>query len=616
MDDLSLMEPLKQYNSTLKSNFLANSNKAFDKLVARSGVDVEKNRKTVAEYKHMLDETKKVRDKKGKLRFLQIMLSIISVVLLVTAVLAIISCFNPKNPWNIPLYGYILIAVFFILTAIAFILIIFLVINKALRRLNHLDLTYSAKNEELLALAYRQLDSLNALYDWNMQVPIVKETTPLIEVDKFFDVKKFDYMNGKYGLKENSSKDVSTYGVVSGSIVGNPFLVVRNFLEKTGIKTYYGSIVISWTEYDTDSDGNSRTVTRTQTLTASVSKPCPGYHYETKLVFGSEVAPRLSFSRDPRVDIKWDENDIKNFVEKQEKKDHKKSIESVESSGNYTQMSNPIFESLFGGTNRDNEVEYRLLFTPLAQQNMVELLTSKAPFGDDFSFTKEKCLNYIESKHMQPQVLEGDPAFFINYDVDSARKVFNDFNTEYFKALYFDLAPILSIPLYSQHKSFEYIYKTSYTRNYTSFEEESILNSFPAELFANELSATDCILKTKVLGKEGNIDKIKVTAYSFKGIPRIDIIPVMGGDGHMHSVPVSWIEYLPISKDTTVGISDTNLTEEEYKCVNKSKEWKDYFAKYSRTNGIMFRRGLIAFLISSENNEVSYKELSSIIKHK
>ncbi|MEG0529444.1 MAG: hypothetical protein RR578_03830, partial [Bacilli bacterium] len=66
------------------------------------------------------------------------------------------------------------------------------------------------------------------------------------------------------------------------------------------------------------------------------------------------------------------------------------------------------------------------------------------------------------------------------------------------------------------------------------------------------------------------------------------------------------------SLDEIIG----NLTEEEYKCVNKSKEWKDYFAKYSRTNGIMFRRGLIAFLISSENNEVSYKELSSIIKHK
>lgn len=42
-----------------------------------------------------------------------------------------------------------------------------------------------------------------------------------------------------------------------------------------------------------------------------------------------------------------------------------------------TLLANDEFEVLFRALNRNNEVQFRLLFTPLAQQNMIDLLLDK-----------------------------------------------------------------------------------------------------------------------------------------------------------------------------------------------------------------------------------------------
>ena len=55
-------------------------------------------------------------------------------------------------------------------------------------------------------------------------------------------------------------------------------------------------------------------------------------------------------------------------------------------STNFTEMGNAKFDALFGAVDRNNEVEFRVLFTPLAQKNMLDLLTDKNHYGDDFYF--------------------------------------------------------------------------------------------------------------------------------------------------------------------------------------------------------------------------------------
>jgi hypothetical protein len=46
-----------------------------------------------------------------------------------------------------------------------------------------------------------------------------------------------------------------------------------------------------------------------------------------------------------------------------------------------------------------------------------------------------------------------------------------------------------------------------------------------------------------------------VTAHGYEGIPRVDVIPMLGGDGNMHPVPVPWTEYLPVSQNSTMVVS-------------------------------------------------------------
>ena len=62
---------------------------------------------------------------------------------------------------------------------------------------------------------------------------------------------------------------------------------------------------------------------------------------------------------------------------RQLKKLEKKSRKSVNQGTNYTVFGNSEFEVLFGATNRNHEVQFRLLFTPLAQTELLKLMKEK-----------------------------------------------------------------------------------------------------------------------------------------------------------------------------------------------------------------------------------------------
>ena len=77
-----------------------------------------------------------------------------------------------------------------------------------------------------------------------------------------------------------------------------------------------------------------------------------------------------------------------------------------------------------------------------------------------------------------------------------------------------------------------------------------------AEYFqvVHEDSRTEAIIKTNFIRKEATADIIGITAYSYKTCERLDFIPVLGGDGRIHPVPVPWIEYLPLMRRTQAKI--------------------------------------------------------------
>lgn len=604
MEDNSILEPLKMYNSQFKEAIKENAGKYFDKLTKTSAINVEENEELCKKYDAKLKEIETVNNVLGKKKglkgffiFLIVLSFILTIVFLYVGVIAI-----KDSSIVIPSYADFILAAVFLGLGIFLIVWIVKKINPVIKEQNLLKEKKEKEAEDLKAKASINMAPLNALFDWNMCSDVIKMTTPLIQLDRYFDMKKYQYMSEKFGLQENDDKDTSTYFVLSGSIQGNPFLIERTYNTRMSTKTYSGSITITWTTYD--SKGNAQH--HSQVLTATVTKPCPSYFFDTNLIYGNEAAPKLSFSRKPSNANNMNDKQLQKAVakgEKQLKKLEEKALMDDDPSTNFTTMGNDEFDVLFGASNRNNETEFRLLFTPLAQRNELDLIKSKLPYGDDFSFYKKGMINIISSAHSQNADYYENPTTFQSYSYAISKDTFIKYNEEFFKGIYFDLAPLISIPLYQQHKPHEFIYKKFYERNFTCYESESMANSFDNKIFAHEDSKTDAILKTQLIEKNNESDKLSVMAYSYKTIERVDYISKMGGDGCVHTIPVHWDEYIPLQKETIMELSHYDSSRSKFnENMRNNKEFLNLLSNYSLNNGIIYQRGILALLL--DNNKV------------
>jgi hypothetical protein len=391
----------------------------------------------------------------------------------------------------------------------------------------------------------------------------MEKTYPLIKLDDYFDSKRFDLLNRKYGLVDNHNVNRSALFIQSGEINGNPFCFFTNLIHHLGDKTYTGTRTVSWTETEsyTDSDGKRkmRTVTKSETLTASVTKPCPFYDTEYVLLYGNEAAPHLTFSREDTDAEFWNEKKTEREASRRIKQINAKMRKAVTEGKTFTSMGNE-FDALFGATNRNNEVEFRVLFTPIAQREMLKLIKDKTvSWGDDFNFSKSRMLNFIRSDHLTGYDMSGSPNNYLHYDIDTIRKKFNDYNNEYFRAVYFAFAPLLAIPLYQQHKPHEFIYKDVYRERFSCFAHEFAVNMYSSQ-FAHPQSRTQNILKTEFSTDDPTGDTVNVTAYGYNTENRTDEVDVhCFGDGQTYSVSVDWVEYLPVQQTMSETITEQNF---------------------------------------------------------
>ena len=606
--DYDMTEPLKVYNYFLKEDVHLAAEAYFDGLVLKNNIDPEYNRqlmRELAKYRKKIKTVeKKLNRKKGLRTF-----TIVSIVLFFVAALIclIVGIMNWSNLWWL-----IFVTLGCIASGVGLIIVIVKVINKKIKQVNEQLTKLKEKAEEILNEAKQQMEPLNRDYDWNAPAKIFDDAFSLVKFDQYFDQNKFYYLKKKYGFKENED-NISTLYVQSGSILGNPFIVERNRVREIRDHTYTGSITIHWTTVS--GSGKNRTVHHhTQTLTASVVKPRPEYFTETWLVYGNEAAPKLSFSRRPCPASSYDEKKLKKYVEEFEKDFDKKIKNAKYDAKPQTMMSNTEFEALFGATNRDNDVEFRLLFTPLAQKNMIDLV-KHSPFGDDFRFIKNKELNYIMSTHMQNADIDTNPDRFRNYDHDAAKKFFVDYVDKYFAAFYFDLAPLMSIPLYQMHESFESIFKGTVDPNVTSFESEMIANHFDQDYFKHQDSSTEAILKRTVVKRNGNKgDLINIHAYSYKAIPHTDYITKMGGDGCLHDIPVVWYEYVPLEQVTPLAVQSCHASEKKFRNGIQNQALRDFLSRLDNRGIIIYQRGLISFFLNNPNKSYNEDELDNYIQ--
>ncbi len=515
-----IYNPLEEYEKKFKDLHLQNTDGFFEKLVQRSGVDIEENRATVKQYDQYRENLAKLRKKLNLYRFLRVLM-IITLVLIPVVILKT----TPKI--------------------------------RALR--SEIELA-DQKAAELLAAAEKQMAPLNRLFtEWDA-IELIETTVPLMSFAPRFSVRQEADMKINYDFCEYNEEEQSTLDVLAGHYNENPFLFENKVIHTMGSETYHGYKTIHWTETYRGSDGKLHRRTRSETLHATVTKPKPFYHTQVVLNYCAQGGPDLSFSRDATHLEKRSEKEIERYVRRGERRLKRKTDKAISQGNDFMSMSNADFEVLFDALNRDDEVQYRTLFTPLAQTNMVDLIRSEAGYGDDFNFFKAKRTNRIVSEHSQGRAIKLFPAAYTSYSFDIIKSNFINKNTAYFKAVYFDFAPVLAIPIYQERPVHSLKPIPDLSRLYSYKECEALANAVEHKYVVHPSTKTEAILKSSYVATEGNVDETCITAYSYDIEQRVDHVVMRGGDGRNHTVAVPWDEYLPLEMRNNFFIAKEDET--------------------------------------------------------
>lgn len=516
-----IYNPLEEYESKLKDLHLKNANDFFEKLVQLSGVDIEENRKTITQYNDCVENRSKVKRKLNWLRFLRVLMCI-TLVLIPLVILKTTPC---------------------------------------IRALRSEIANFDEAANELLKKAHRQMAPLNNLFTDRDALNIIENTIPSIRFDDYFSKNQETDMKINYDFNEGRTQEESTIDVLAGNYNENPFLFENKLIHRMGTETYHGYKTIHWTETYRDSDGKLRTRMRSETLHATVVKPKPFYNTRVILNYCAQGAPDLNFSRDASQLHKKSEKQIEKIVKRGEKKLNKKTEKAISENSDFMSMSNSEFEVLFDALDRTNEVQFRTLFTPLAQTNMVDLILSQTGYGDDFNFIKTKRTNRIVSEHSQGRDINLLANGYASHSFDVIKSNFINKNTEFFKAVYFDFAPILAIPIYQERPVHSLKPIPELSQLYSLKECEVLANTMDESRVVHPATKTKAILKSSFVGSNNGIDETCITAYSYDIEQRVDIVSVYGGDGRWHNVPVEWDDYIPLEAQNNFFVTSAGMAE-------------------------------------------------------
>jgi hypothetical protein len=588
-------EPLDRYCTEFREKFARLTREMFASLVKASGVDEAKNAETIATIDRLVEEHRTVQSQRWRWGVL-IAIAVLAIIFLVLgAASAILGGFE-KGSLLAVLLGLLLGAVGVAVPG----LLLGNVFVPNYRRLTATAGTLSGQIEKLKNKAWVQMAPLNQLYDWDMATRLIAQTVPKIQFDPFFTAARLQELEQNFGLVNYFDKRQSVLSVQSGAINGNPFVIAQVRKMHWSERTYTGSKEISWTERVKDKDGKYVSVQRRETLVARVRKPIPVYSEERFLLYGNDAVPGLTFSRSPSS-LSGGDGILHSLHKKIVIGGLKDFSRNLEDESQFTLMANHDFEAFFHATDRNNEIDFRLLFTPLAQQQMLKLLKDKKiGFGDDFAFVKQGKLNAIYPQHLNRIQLNIDPRNFAHYRLDSAKELFQRTHEEYFRAIYFALAPLLAIPLYQQTKPQYAINDSSGHRLASSWELESLANYHGERYFRHPQCITSNILKTQRRRQAGGASVIAVTASGYAGKTRTESQNIRGGDGRIHSVSVKWTEYLPVHQTKTMLVAEQpELSQQD--CRRRLSAIPEEWQRLLRNREIdwehgIYRRSILSFL--------------------
>ena len=342
---VDMSEPLDSYKKQLKDMYHDECEKYFEELTKSAKISVEENDITCKKYDKSLVDLNKLKKDLNGTKTLKVTFIVIGIIALVVGII-LTALGVMKTPKNVLLLTFgIIIAVLGLLSVI-----LAIALTKGKIKMLKAKIAEIEKDvDKLLQEAYGQVASLNNSFDWNIPAKIVNRLNTVITLDNNFDVKKYQYLYEKYGLAASNDKTTSALTIQSGSILGNPFLLLKNLKQDWYTHTYTNSITIHWTTRERTRNG---TVTRnhSQVLTAEVDKPAVSYGTATYMIYGNDAAPDLSFSRKPSNADKMTDKQIAKKVSQGSKafdKRARKELMDNDATTNYTKFGNEEFESLF-----------------------------------------------------------------------------------------------------------------------------------------------------------------------------------------------------------------------------------------------------------------------------
>lgn len=438
--------------------------------------------------------------------------------------------------------------------ALVAIVYLFMSVHPRLKALKSERDSLAATVDQLKKEAWEQMSPLNRLYDWDVLTRMMSKTVPRLEFDPYFTTQRLADLKMVYNWDDSFNAEHSVIYSHSGLINGNPFVICRTKKMEMGSKTYYGTKTITWTSRERGADGKYHTVCHSEVLTASVTAPYPEYFEKTRLIYGNTAAPDLIFYRkqsglagkEGSLSFKWKKHSL-----------CKKARNLT--NADFAMMTNEEFEVAFNTSDRNNNQQFALLFTPLAQESMLKLLEDQeVGYGDDFDFDKHKMINTIIPNHMQELNLDMNPDQYRHFDYDKAKVDFYTINSSYFRAIYFSLAPLLCVPMYQQIRPQQDIYGHNMQRHSAFWEHEALANFWGKDHFKHPSCVTDCILKTTQSEGQSDNSTITVYAHGYRSEQRLTEISKWGGDGRSHRVPVYWDEFLPVTGSSNIYMKEDN----------------------------------------------------------
>lgn len=543
--------PLRYYADRAKSAHQDYVNRYFENLKQRAQVNEEENARTVKEYDKRQAEISVQQTQISAFRK-QRGWGIFGLIVLAIALMVIFGVMNLPPP---------LLAVLCALTVVGLVTSIVLLCKKTGAKIKSLQTTVAKLQKEADILkdeALLQVLPILKLFTDFDGLSLVEQVFPHITFDGFCSADRLKELE-LYGYNPSMPSKQCVVDVLTGALYGSPLLYERRMSQEMGTKTYYGSLYITWDETYTDSQGETRTRTRGETLRASVTKVAPYYYDEVKLYYGQDVKPELSFSRVGKDSHRKSEKALERTLRSGEKKLQRKHDKELKKGGDFTPLVNTEFEVLFGATDRTDELAFRYLFTVKAQENMLQLIRSGEGYGDDFDFYKYGKLNTIVSDHAQYNSLFPKVGQYVSHDFKEIEKKFKETNQNFFKSLFFDIAPFIAIPCYQQPTLAS---KKIETGGYSNHTYQIMARLLGDKTQPNGVE-TNVIYDARVSEKQDGADIVSVHSSGYYTEERTDYVSVHGGDGHWHNVPVQWQEYLPIEKYSKIKVWDLEKGEGE-----------------------------------------------------